>query len=91
MHKSKYVLLVLEKKANFQQGAKNLKRSKSFGCDVKFLQKVKNDSQGDHNGNKIDVGITDDNDGTKNTQKLPDQTTKNGRDGYINDVNILSI
>ena len=57
--------------------------------DIKFLQKIKHCTQRYHYGNKIDVGITDDNDCAQNTKKLADQASKDRWYGYINDVNIL--
>ena len=57
--------------------------------DIKFLQKVKHCTQWYHYGNKIDVGITDDNDCAQNTKKLADQASEDRWYGYIYDVNIL--
>ena len=57
--------------------------------DIKCLQKVKHCTQWYHYGNKIDVGITYDNDCAQNTKKLADQASEDGWYGYINDVNIL--
>ena len=57
--------------------------------DIKCLQKVKHCTQWYHYGNKIDVGITDDNDCAQNTKKLADQASKDRWYGYIYDVNIL--
>ena len=57
--------------------------------DIKFLQKVKHCTQWYHYGNKIDVGITNDNDCAQNTKKLADQASEDRWYGYIYDVNIL--
>ena len=57
--------------------------------DIKFLQKVKHCTQWYHYGNKIDIGITDDNDCAQNTKKLADQASEDRWYGYIYDVNIL--